>query len=239
MPGHQSIPFYHHVPGVLRKHDVRLLTNTLLQLYKVLSIEVGEDLLNDVRVIDRSNFSFRFCLALLSVLRASRSNAVQPFLRYQIHLISFVELCLASSLAECGDSFDLGIDGRNICGTNCQYPNYWEDSQRFDRPDLAGTAVASTWVVDSVALVSGSSCNISIDWVRAGRVGRVDASVVSGGSDSGTTIISTSSFWLDCASVSVSASNSSARLFSGDEDRCGKSSAPPIIALCANGSKGD
>lgn len=43
------------------------------------------------------------------------------------------------------------------------------------------------------------------------------------------------SFWLDWAS----ASKSDARLFSGDEDRCGRSAAPPIIALCANGSNGD
>ena len=108
-------------------------------------------------------------------------------------------------------------------------------------PECEATVVtvASAWAVESEALASGSSRNMSIDCVRPGCVGRVEASMVSRGSGSGTTIISTSSFWLDCASASASASNSSARLFSGDEDRCGRSAAPPIIALCANGSNGD
>src|SRR5258708_4993794 len=73
-----------------------------------------------------------------------------------------------------------------------------------------------------------SSSSMSTDWARLARGGRVDVSAVSAGSE--TVIMSTSSF--------SSASKLDALLFSGEEERCGISSAPPIIALC-EGSRGD
>ena len=75
---------------------------------------------------------------------------------------------------------------------------------------------------------------MSIDCVRLECKACVCASVASGESDSGTAIMSTS-FWLD----STSPSKSDAGLLSGDDDRSGRSAAPPIIVLCENGSNGD
>ncbi len=65
-------------------------------------------------------------------------------------------------------------------------------------------------------------------------LGRIGSSASSGGVG-GTIIISTSSFWLDGAS----ASRSDARLLSGDDDLCGRSAAPPMIALCENERTGE
>ena len=71
--------------------------------------------------------------------------------------------------------------------------------------------------------------NISTDCARWCVVFNSEGFVGSDGSDRGAEIISTSSFWLEGTSES---SRFDARLFSGDEDLCGASAAPPIIALC-------
>lgn len=82
---------------------------------------------------------------------------------------------------------------------------------------------------------SPSSFSMSIDTALF-RNDCVVVSTESGGSEGGTEIISTSSFWLECTS---DASKSDARLFNGDEDLCGRSAAPPIIDLCENKRIGD
>lgn len=82
--------------------------------------------------------------------------------------------------------------------------------------------------VDIVSSVAVSPLSISIDWARFVSVGCVIASGDSADSDIGTEIMSTSSCWLE----GTSASSSDAGLFSGDEDLCGISSAPPIIDRC-------
>jgi hypothetical protein len=81
-----------------------------------------------------------------------------------------------------------------------------------------------------------SFLNISTDCARRCAAGGSAGFVGSGGSDGVTDTMSTSSFWLDATSES---SRSEARLFSGDEALCGRSAAPPIIALCENDLRGD
>jgi hypothetical protein len=101
------------------------------------------------------------------------------------------------------------------------------DSALFDR-------AGSCSILDSPDVAAISSTPDAFATVRL-RVERAGGSADTMGSEDGTVIISTSSLWLD----ESSGSKSDAGLFSGDDARFGRSSAPPMMALWVNRLKGD
>ena len=107
-------------------------------------------------------------------------------------------------------------------------------------PSLSSAALVDWWeAVESCDSTSFALPNISTDCAWFARDADVDMFVVSCGFEEASIIISTSPCWLNDGLTSVSVSKSEALRFSGDDDRCGRSAAPPMIARCANGSRGD